>query len=293
MKFNTILSLVCAVCLSGFAAQVLAQDAPPPPPAEELAAQTEIIEPEAVAEAELEWDDYLVKAYTLSVWGGGFSGATYLENKALGPRTVLTEGAGDVRAYDGTILTESRDFRHFTAATKEIKSGDAFGARVGIYIADDFHLDLIGSYATGEAVTSMIFTEEPDLAPDIRERVVVDTDPGFKVYRGGLALMYNATGASIFGAVPRLGFGVGGIINRYSELEDQTSFYLEGNFGLNYELFDRFEIGAQIDLTTFAFEVEELGYSDMVNYTTYSAGISWFIDRVPPPVRASHIAEKN
>ena len=303
MKLKTILALVLAVCLTGFGAQALAQDQDlaqdqildqdAPPPGEEEAVQTEIIAPEAVVEAELEWKDYLVKAFTLSVWGGSFSGATYLENKALGVRSVLTEGAGDILAYDGTVLTESRDIRHYTAATKEIDSGSAFGGRVGIYIAEDFHLDLMGSYATGNAVTSMLFTKDPVLAPNVKERVVVDTDPDFKVYRGGIALMYNATGATMFGVVPRLGFGLGGIINRYSELEDKTAFYLEGNFGLNYELFDGFEIGTQVDLTTFAFEVDELGYSDMINYATYSAGITWFIDRVPPMVRAAHIAEKD
>jgi hypothetical protein len=296
MKFNTILALVLAVCLFSPAFPVLAQVEAPPPAGQTVAETVEDADSGAdeapVAEI-LEWSDYTVKAYTLSVWGGGFSGATYLENKALGPRTVLTAGAGDIIAYDGGVLAESRDVRHYTAATKEVEAGNAFGARIGIYIADDFHLDLLGSYAAGNAVTSMLFTADPDAAPDVTERVVVDNDPGFKVYRGGVSLMYNATSADIFGVVPRLGFGLGGIINRYSELEDKTAFYLEGNFGLGYEIMDDVELGAQVDLTTFAFEVDELNYSNMVSYLTYSVGISWFIDRVPPQVRAAHIAEKN
>lgn len=292
MKFNTILSLVISVCVSGLAFPALAQDNTPPATAE-TDAEAESGTIAAPVEEALEWSDYSVKAYTLTVWGGAFSGATYLENKPLGERSVLTEGAGDIISYQGGVLEESRDVRHYTAATKEVEAGDAFGARIGIYIADDFHLDLMGSYATGEAVTSMLFTEDPDAAPDVSERVVVDTDPGFKVYRGGVALMYNAASADIFGAVPRLGFGLGGIINRYSELEDKTAFYLEGNFGLGYEIADDVEIGAQVDLTTFAFEVDELNYSNMISYVTYSIGISWFIDRVPPQVRAAHDAEKD
>lgn len=291
MKFNPIPSLFLLVCLA--AVPALAQDAPPPAAdaaADSMSATANVPEVE-----ELEWGDYTVKAYTLTVWGGGFSGATYLDNAPLGERTVLTDGAGDILGYDGEVLEEStpRYADFYDAARKEIKSGDSFGARIGIYIADDFHLDLMGSYATGEAVTSMLYTEDPVNAPNRSERVVVDVDPGFKVYRGGLALMYNAHPAEFFGIVPRLGFGLGGIINRYSELADKTALYLEGNFGLNYEIFKDVEIGAQVDLTSFAFEVDELGYSNMVNYTTYSVGLSWFIDRVPEQVRAAHIAEQD
>lgn len=294
MKFKPNLSLLLAVCLTGTGVVAQAQDAPPPPPPPADADTGQEVVTTSEVE-ELEWSDYTIKAYTLSLWGGSFSGATYLDNKELGPRTVLTEGAGDIIGYDGEVLPEStgplKPF--YDAARKEIKAGDAFGARIGIYIADDFHLDLNGSYASGEAVTSMIFTDDPINAPDEKLRVQVDSDPGFKVYRGGISLMYNARPATTFGIVPRLGFGIGGIINRYSALEDKTGLYLEGNFGLTYELFDDIELAGQVDLTTFSFEVDELGYSEMVNYTTFSVGLSWFLDRVPEQVRAAHIAERN
>jgi hypothetical protein len=291
MKFNSILSLLLAVCLLATGSLVLAQD-PPPEPTEGTGGTEGTDTLNANIEEDLEWGDYTVKAYTLSIWGGSFGGATYLDNKPLGDRTVLTDGAGDIIDYDGGVLFVSRDTRHYDAAIKEVKPGDAFGGRIGIYIADDFHLDLLASYAAGEAVTSMLYTEEPDFAPNSSVRVDVDSDPDFKVYKGGLALIYNAKPATFFGIVPRLGFGLGGIINRYSQLEDKTALYLEGNLGLNYELFDKFELGVQADLTTFGFEVDELGYSQMVSYTTYSVGISWFIDRVPEQVRAAHYAEK-
>ncbi len=281
MKFNSILSLLLAVCLLATGSLVLAQD-PPPEPTEGTGGTEGTDTLNANIEEDLEWGDYTVKAYTLSIWGGSFGGATYLDNKPLGDRTILTDGAGDIIAYDGGVLPQSRDPR-FDAAIKEIKPGDAFGGRVGIYIADDFHLDLLASYAAAEAVTSM---------DSLSVRVDVNTDADFKVYKGGLALMYNAKPATFFGIVPRLGFGLGGIINRYSQLEDKTALYLEGNLGLNYELFDKFELGVQADLTTFGFEVDELGYSQMVSYVTYSVGISWFIDRVPEQVRAAHYAEK-
>jgi len=254
-------------------------------------ADTEAQEPTAAA-TDFEWSDFTVKAYTLTAWGGSFSGTTYLENQLLGPRTVLTDGEADINAYAGGVLFVSRDTRHYEAATKKINPGTGFGGRVGIYIADDFHLDLLGSYAAGEATTSMMYTPDPDRAPDVKSRIIVDTDPGFKVYRGGLGLLYDANSTAIFGVVPRIGFGLGGVINRFSVLQDETALYLEGSLGLKYHVTGNLDLSAQADLTTFAFQVAELGYSNMVHYTTYSLGLTWFIDRVPPPVRAAHNAAK-
>ncbi len=241
----------------------------------------------------LAYDDYTIKGYTITGFGANFSGAKYLENMDLGPRTILTPGAGDILGYDGEILVESQDPDHFTGAHKEIKSGAAFGVRIGVYISDDFHLDITGTFAKGEAVTTMRFTEDPENNPDKSQRIEVDRDDGFNLIKGGLALMYDATPATFYGIVPRLGFGLGGIINSYTELPDVTGLYLEGNLGLNYELFKNFQIGGQVDLTNFAYDVPELGYSNMVNYITYSVGLTVFLDSIPPEVRASQLAEKN
>jgi len=258
------------------------------PPAEEPVQEATIPIPEEV----LTYEDYSVKAYTLTFFGGQFSGAKYLENMNLAERTKLTDGAGDIRAFDGGILLESQDPIHYTGAHKEINSGPAYGGRIGIYVSDNFHLDILGTYATGEAVTTMLYTSDPENFPEKAERIEVDRDNGYKMMKGGLALMYDAKPATFFGIVPHMGFGLGGIINRYSELADVTGLYLEGNFGLNFELFDNFQIGARADLTNYAFDVEELGYSNMVNFVTFSLGVTVFLDVVPPEVRASHMAEQ-
>lgn len=301
MNFRNFLSLILAFGLMLSGSILLAQEETEGPaapvPVEEAVQQ----EPAPIEEEILVYDDYTVKAYTITVFGGSFSGAKYLENMDLVPRTVLAQGAGDIlgymtlepEIYDGDVLLVSRDAEHYTGAHKEIKSGPAYGGRIGIYISDDFHLDILGTYASGEAVTTMLFTEDPVNAPSKSQRIEVDSDTGFKMYKGGLALMYDATPATFFGIVPRLGFGLGGIINRYSELADVTGLYLEGNIGLNYELFKNFQIGGQVDLTNFAYEVEELGYSNMVNYVTYSLGLTVFLDSVPEQVRASHLAAQD
>lgn len=316
MTHRTFVSLFLAMALLLAASAVMAQDeaetpADPVPVQEETpqdptpgeeevpqdpASAEEEVQPAPVpVEEVLTYDDYNVKGYTLTVFGGKTNGAKYLENQDLAERTILTEGAGDIRGFDGEVLLVSQDTEHYTGAHKEIEAGPAYGARIGIYISDDFHLDLLGTYASGEAVTTMRYfpdgiSDDPNAESS---RIEVDRDPGYKMYKGGLALMYDATPATFFGIVPRLGFGLGGIINRFSNLSDVTGLYLEGNLGLNFELFNNFQIGGQVDLSNFAFEVEELGYSNVVNYLTYSVGITYFFDVVPSDVRAAHQAEKD
>jgi hypothetical protein len=301
MKLSTLVSLLFAMglLLSGpvLWAQEETEDPAATPPLEETVQE----EPAPIPEEVLTYDDYNVKGYSITVFGGQYSGAKYLENMDLAPRTILEQGAGDILGYltgdpalyHEEVLLVSQDTEHYTGAHKEIKSGPAFGGRIGIYISDNFHLDLLGTFAKGEAVTTMRFTPDPEFAPEKSERVEVDRDDGFQMFKGGFALMYDATPATFFGIVPRLGFGLGGIINRYSELPDVTGLYFEGNIGLNFELFNNFQIGGQVDLTNFAYDVEELGYSNMVNYVTYTLGVTVFLDVVPPEVRASHLAEQN
>lgn len=247
----------------------------------------------------LEWKDYKVKGYSLSLYGGRFSGATYLDLMPLGDRTIYTTGAGDIIAYDGTVLPESRDMqnpnaalRHYNAPRKEIEAGTAIGGRIGIYVADDFHFDLVGNYMSGRAVTTMLYN--PDKTDPANEwtRVEVDEDTGFRVFKGGISLMYDARPAKLLGATPTLGFGLGGVINRYTELEDKTALYLEGNFGLSFQPTDDLRIIARTDMAVFAYEVDELGYSNMVSYKNFTVGAAWFIDTVPGDVRTKHNAER-
>jgi len=128
--------------------------------------------------------------------------------------------------------------------------------------------------------------------PDFEDRrVELDSDDGFQMFKGGVGFQFDGNNAKFFGIRPRIGFGIGGIINRYSELADVTALYLDGNFGLDYAITDQLSVSAGVDLTTFAFQVEELGYSNMVAFNTLSVGLTYFIDVLPEAVRAEHIAE--
>lgn len=251
--------------------------------------------PDSAALADLEeelldYSDYMAKAYSLTAFYGQFSGAAYLENDPLEDRTVLTQGAADILGYDGEVLPESQDVDHYDAATKEIESGPAIGMRFGIYANSDFHLDVVAAYATGKAVTSMLYRQDPEDRTN-SERVVVDEDPDYSLIKGGVHLGYDAYPATFWGLTPKLGFGIGGLINSYSVLEDKGALYLEGNFGLKAKVMKNLDLVAQVDLTTFAYEVDELGYSNVVNYTTFTLGLSYFIDVVPDEVKARHQAE--
>ena len=305
MKLSTALFLFPALVPVLVGAVATAQEAEVP-----AATDTTAV---AAAEQALEYDDYTVKAYTLTVFGGGFTGATYLDLQEIGPKTVVTPGIGnnlgpaDVLGYDGLPLPEARARDQegkllYDAPQKKIEPGPAYGVRLGIYISDNFHLDLVGTYAQSKAVTSMKYLGENVIYTDTdgneqqlvkNTRYELDKDEDFVVYKGGLALLYDAKPAEFWGIVPRLGFGLGGIINRYSALEDKTSLYLEGSFALTHRFFDRLDVVAQADVTNFAFQVDELRYANMVNYATFSFGISWFIDVLPSDVRAKHNAERS
>jgi len=287
LLFPTVLTLALVIFLS--AGVLFAQE---PPAAAETPSDTEAGDANTTEEVEeiLDYSDYMVKAYTLTPYIGHFSGGTYLENMTLGERTVLTPGAGDIIGYDGNVLEESLDAQHYDGAHKYIESGPAYGIRVGIYATRDFHLDLAGTYASGKAVTSMNYKPDVD-DPSQNRRVIVDEDDDYSLFKGGVHLGYDAVPATFWGIMPKIGFGIGGLINRYSYLEDKTALYLEGNLGLTKKLFGNVSLTGQVDLTSFAFEVDELGYSNFVKYTTYSLGLTWYLDVVPGDVRAAHQAE--
>lgn len=306
-KLMCLATPVCVVLLGALGAgqsPALAADAAKPTDAKTAeAAVTDATAADAAATSAkpLEWKDYKVKGYSLSLYGGSFSGATYLDLMEISDRTFYSADAGQIIAYDGSgALAESINMwspdpaqRKYNAPRKEIEPGKAIGGRIGIYVADDFHLDLVGNYMSGRAVTTMLYNPDKTNPENVWTRVEVDEDTGFRAYKGGLSLMYDARPATFFGITPQLGFGLGGVINRYTELEDKTALYLEGNFGLAYQALENLKVIARSDLAIFAYEVDELGYSNMVSYKNFTIGAAWFIDTVPADVRAKHVADRS
>lgn len=292
-KFALVLALVLALAVAfSVPGPAVAPAAAENAPAVTAVATDSTLTAAPEGEKSLAWKDYKVKGYSLSVMGGHFSGATYLDLKPLRPKTVLTDGAGDVFGYNGEVVIESRDPVHYTGARKEVEPGTAFGGRIGVYVADDFHLDLVGNYMSGRAVTTMLHNPDPGIATNPWTRIEVDEDTGFRTYKGGLSLMYDARPATLWGMTPMIGFGLGGVLNRYTQLADKTALYLEGNFGISMKATENLTIIGRADVAVFAFEVDELGYSNMVTYRNLTVGASWFLDRVPADARAKYEATK-
>jgi hypothetical protein len=227
-------------------------------------------------EEEVPEASYSIKQISLSVFGGRFTGATFLELPPLEPRTQLEAGSNDIYMYDGTIF-QLPDY--YDAPQKKIEPGYSFGGRIGFYLSDEFHLDLTTSITRTKAVTSFQNNDPRD--PNAPFRQVLDTDDGFTVYQGGGALMYDVTTADLMGLHPYFGLGLGGIINHFTHLADKSALYFELITGLAYHLKENLHLKAQFNATTLSFEREELSYAKQVTYAQVSLGITWLISTAP------------
>jgi len=260
-----------------FSTVALAQEAPAP--ADPL---------ESAGEVEETWDNFKVKAYTIQVFGGLFGGDTFLELPVMGDQTEVEEGIQRVMSYDGTWWElDELDYTIYDGPTKTIEDGSTAGLRIGTYLADGFHLDLTVSYTKTEAILTMVNQEDPD--NPFREEI--DRDPDVQVLRGSLKAMYDLDQVDFFGIRPYLGFGFGGVITRFSNLEDEGGLFLVGTAGLTRKLAANASLFAQFDMTTFAFGREELHYTETVTFTDMMVGVSFFLDRVPEDIRGRHDAE--
>ena len=164
-----------------------------------------------------------------------------------------------------------------------------WGAQVGIYLSDSFHFDLALTFASATATTDMLNLNPND--PDNQFIEQIDEDPGVSVITGGAALVYDARSFRLGGIYPFVGFGLGGIINSFTELEDKTGLYFRGLGGLKYDLSRKLIAFVQANLTTFSYPTEELNYTTQVTYLDFYLGLALFIDTLPPEVRAAHELE--
>lgn len=224
--------------------------------------------------------NYRIKKISLTVQGGYFSGGTYFELPTPGPRTQEQTGSTVVVDFNGT---EHEPPSWLTAPRKEIESGSFIGGTAAFYLSEDFHLDLRLSVAKSTAVLTFLFRDDPN---NIRRDELIRSgfrsrDEGFRALTAGGALHYDANAIKLFGITPSIGCGFGGIINRFSFLEDKTALYFQMTAGLSYTLTKSLRLDAQATATTFSFATEELHYSKQVTYTYASAGLTYLIDMIP------------
>ena len=273
MKTRLFPIVICALVLALPAALACAQDA----------AAEDPLEADGEVEPELAWDDYLVKGYTVQIFGGAFNGAQYLDLPVRGDRTQVEAGSDRVMSYDGTWWEpDELDYTIYDGPVKTIEDGYTVGLKFGSFLSENFHIDLTLSYSATEAQLTMVNTNDP--LNQFREEI--DRDTSIQIYRGAASMMYDLQRFDLLGIYPYFGFGFGGIINRFSNLADTGGLYLLGSIGLQRHVAGTASFFLQFDMTTFPMSRDELNYTETVTYTDITFGISFFIDTIPSDVRA-------
>jgi hypothetical protein len=226
-----------------------------------------------------------IKKITISFDGGTYSGAQYFDLPILDDRAQLEEGTNVVTLFNNDELDLGNEIPAddgFAAPRKEIGSGQSFAARVGFYLNDSFHVDLLGSLAIAEAKFSAI--EYRDGLPLGRVGGTEEmgwVDKGFKAYQGGVQLGFDAHNLKRFGLVPSFGMGFGGIINRFSVLEDKTALYFQLYGELSHSLGEHFKLTSRYTATTYSLNTEEVEYAEQVTTFNMTLGFTWLFDAKP------------
>lgn len=235
--------------------------------------------PAANAATEVPEAIYRLKKISLSLNAGTFSGGTFFELPTPHDRTQVAEGSDVVYRYDGLPFT-TLDRRYYFAPRKKIESSTQIGGAIGFYLTDQFHLNMQMAVASSKATTSFLFADPRATVPDT-VRVQVDEDPGFKALMGGVGLAVDASSLAFAGITPVAGCSFGGIINRFSQLEDKTALFFQVQLGLYHDFGSRLRLSTQFAATTFSFAREELTYGERVTYTNLSIGLAYLVDMVP------------
>jgi len=238
-----------------------------------------------------------IKTISLSFGGGYYSGCSYFELPLIHPNAQIAEGSNNLWLFDGEYLdlgTGDAD-RYFDSPIKEINPGTLFSGNIGFYLSENFHVDLSASMARSTADITVI--EVNDDIPGERFQPTGDHDflqndtrfqgdnpfheDDFKLYAGGITLMYDATNLRKGILLPYFGCGLGGVINRFSALEDKTALYFQFVSGAYIPVTDRFMISADIRATTYSLGTEEVIYAKEIFNTTFTLGATWMIDVKP------------
>lgn len=250
------------------------------------------------ADAETEELTSRVKSISLSFSGGYYGGTTFLDLPVIDERAQLAEGSNTVTLFNGEELNlgTARPVDGFDAPMKQIETGEIYRMSIGFFLSDSFHFDLNASYSRAKAILSMARFEDDEMVERLSgqgldpwysefytqtDLVGGSEDGDFKSYMGGISLAYDAHTLRILGLTPFFGTGFGGIINRFSVLEDKTALYFELFGGLALHMSDSFNVNTRFSATTFAFPTEEVAYSKQVTTMTATLGITLLFDVKP------------
>ena len=252
----------------------------------------------ALAQDEVDELTSRVKTISISFSGGHYSGTTFLDLPVVDQRAQLADGSNHVTLFNGESLDlgDSRPENGFDAPAKEIEPGEFYGMNISFYLSDSFHIDLNASYSRSRATLAMdrfeddVFIERvygEDLDSwyegfyDQTTYSGGSVDPSFKSYMGGISVSYDADTLKLFGLTPYFGMGFGGILNRFTVLEDKTALYFHLFSGLDLPLTRSIHVNTRFAATTFAFPTEEVAYSEQVTTMTATLGLTLHFDVKP------------
>jgi len=276
MKSRLFLALTCSLAMA-LSVEAVAQEPPTADPLDDEG---------VVADT---WDSYLVKSYSIQVFGGLFGGDRYLDLPVMGQQTEVEEGTQRVMSYDGTWWElDELDYTRYDGPVKTIEDGLTAGVHIGTYLADSFHMDLTLSYTRTEAFLTMV--DKSDRDNMVTEEI--DRDDNVQILRASLKMMYDLDNVRMLGTSPYLGFGFGGVITRFSNLDDRGGLFLVGSAGIRREIARDISAFIQFDVTAMAMDRDELHYNKTVAFTDITAGLSLFLDVVPGDVRSRHLADQ-
>ncbi|MDO9695809.1 MAG: hypothetical protein Q7W56_13900 [Candidatus Latescibacteria bacterium] len=239
-----------------------------------------------------------IKKIAISFGGGYYSGSTYFELPTIDLRAQVAPGSNTLTLFNGQELDLGIQRRPncLDAPIKKIVPGQAANVRLGFYISDDFHMDLYGSYARSKAELSLLRYQDGEIAgrvePDELKRWTDELyasqgidggfrDEDFRSFTGGANLVYDASAIRMFGLTPQFGTGFGGVINRFTTLEDKTALYFQLFGGLLMPLGDHLRVDLRGTATTFSFATEEVTYAQQVTMFVGSLGVTWLFDVKP------------
>lgn len=239
-----------------------------------------------------------IKQISIAFRGGRFEGTTYLDLPVVDQRAQLAEGSNTVTLFNGEILDlgDARPVNGFDAPRKEIDPGQSFGVSIGFYLSDSFHIDLNATYVQSKAVLSMARFEDEQLVErvsgtdldqwyegfyDRSEYAGGSVDDNFKSYMGGISVSYDANSLRTLGLIPTFGMGFGGIINRFTVLEDKTALYFQLYGGLDLPISDTIHVNTLLTASTFGFQTEEVTYAEQVTTLTAQLGLTLHFDVKP------------
>ncbi len=221
----------------------------------------------------------MIKRMSIAFFGGYNSGDTYFQLPIMDERAQLAEHSNLVYMYDGTTFDIGNELtaNGLTAPEKKIDSGNTYGAKIGFYLSDNFHIDIGGSISKGEAKLTALKLE--DWEP--QERILLSSDDKFTLYMGGMELIYDLHNMKILGLTPYFGLGLGGVINRFDVLEDQTSLYFQFLGGLSRPITDSIGVDVGLRAATYSFQTDDQEYSEQVTNLQLTGGITFLFDVKP------------